>query len=365
MRAPAPSAADRLSRLLALVPWLLARQGVELAVAARHFAITEAQLVRDLELLFVCGTPGHLPDDLIEAEWDSGRIYLGNAGAIARPLRLSMDEALALLAGLRTLADVPEALGGDPAGARDDLAGALAKLSEAAGESVARARAVRVDLTADLGRSSGAVRAPTPDHGPPPDPQRSSRALAAARHALRERSRLHLTYLVPARDETTERDVAPMRLLSVDGHWYLEGWCYRSEGTRLFRLDRVLAASVLDLDGTPPPEAVARDVDDGLFTPSEDDLLVTLDLGPDAAWVAEQYPVQEVTPGPGGHLRVQLRTADARWVPRLVLALGGSVAVLGPPEVAAAVRDAAERALAGYALGRPGEAGPRGVDPAG
>ena len=136
------------------------------------------------------------------------------------------------------------------------------------------------------------------DHpdGPPPDPARTSSALAAARQGLRTRSRLHLTYLVPARDETTERDVSPMRLLSLDGHWYLEGWCHRSEGTRLFRLDRVLAASVLDLDGTPPPEAVARDVDDGLFTPSPDDLLVTVDLGPDAAWVAEHYPVEEVVP---------------------------------------------------------------------
>ena len=42
----------------------------------------------DLELLFVCGTPGHMPDDLIEAEWEGGRVFLGNADTIARPLRL-------------------------------------------------------------------------------------------------------------------------------------------------------------------------------------------------------------------------------------------------------------------------------------
>jgi proteasome accessory factor C len=90
-----------------MVPWLLRRQGVSLEEAARHFGITEEQLVKDLQLLFVCGTPGHMPDDLIEAEWESGEVYVDNAEAISRPLRLAPDEAVALLVGLRTLAEVP------------------------------------------------------------------------------------------------------------------------------------------------------------------------------------------------------------------------------------------------------------------
>ncbi|HEY3201302.1 MAG TPA: protein pafC, partial [Actinomycetes bacterium] len=48
-------ATARLSRLLALVPYLLARQGVPIGEAAREFGISERQLVKDLELLFVCG----------------------------------------------------------------------------------------------------------------------------------------------------------------------------------------------------------------------------------------------------------------------------------------------------------------------
>ena len=60
------AATDRLSRLLALVPYLVSRQGIPLAEAAAEFDISQAQLVKDQELLFVCGTPGHLPDDLNE-----------------------------------------------------------------------------------------------------------------------------------------------------------------------------------------------------------------------------------------------------------------------------------------------------------
>jgi len=315
------SATARLSRLLAMVPWLLQRQGVPLAEAARHFRITEDQLVKDLELLFVCGTPGHFPDDLIDASWDSGRVFLGNAEPISRPLRLGVDEAVALLAGLRTLADVPGLHD------RDVLEAVLGKLSAAAGDAASRAGAVRVDL-------SGGAQEPT---------------LAAARDAVRRRRRARLRDLVPSRDETTDRDVDPIRVANVGDRWYLEGWCHRAEAVRLFRLDRVVSIEVLDVDGTPPAEAVARDGDDdALFSPSPDDLVVTVDLEPAARWVAEYYPVDEVDELPGGRLWVRLRTASPDWLPRLALRLGGGLTVVSPPEVAARVRALAERALAGY-----------------
>jgi predicted DNA-binding transcriptional regulator YafY len=314
-------AADRLSRLLAMVPYLVQRQGVPLAEAARHFEITEDELVKDLELLFVCGTPGHMPGDLIEAEWESGRVYLDNADEIARPLRLGLDEALALLVGLRTLADVPGP------GNRDALEGALAKLSAAAGDAAVAAGAVRVDL------ESGSAQ----------------EALRAARQALAERRRLHLRYLVPARDEATERDVDPMRLTAIDGRWDLEAWCHRVEAVRLFRLDRVLAADVLDADGTPPAAAVSRDLDDGLFQAGPDDLLVTVELEPDARWVVDYYPVEGVEELPRDRLRVRLRTADPGWLRRLLLRLGGTARVTDPPGLADEVRRAALDALAAYA----------------
>lgn len=314
-------ASDRLSRLLAMVPWLLRRQGVPLAEAARHFGISETQLVKDLELLFVCGTPGHLPDDLIEADWESGRVYLDNADAIARPLRLNVDEAVALLVGLRTLAEVPGLHDRQP------LESALAKLSAASGDASAAAATVSVDLTA------GAQEA----------------ALSAAGEALARRRRLRLRYLVPSRDETTDRDVDPMRLTSVGRRWYLEAWCHLAEDVRLFRIDRVVRAEVLEVDGTPPAGAVARDVvSEPLFRPSEDDEEVTLDLAPAARWVSEYYSVESVEPLPDGGQRVRLRVADSRWVARLVLRMGGAVSVVAPAALAARTAEEARRALDAY-----------------
>jgi predicted DNA-binding transcriptional regulator YafY len=313
---------QRLSRLLAMVPWLLRRQGVSLEEAARHFGITEEQLVKDLQLLFVCGTPGHMPDDLIEAEWESGEVYVDNAEAISRPLRLAPDEAVALLVGLRTLAEVPGLHDRGP------VESALAKLSAAAGDVLPPAAPLAVDL------SVGA----------------EEEILRAAREALRTRHRLRLRYLVPSRDEATDRDVDPMRVTNVAGRWYLEGWCHRAEDVRLFRVDRVARIEVLDVDGTPPPEAVSREDDGGpVFTPSGDEPLITLEVDGRGRWVAEYYPVEDVEELPDGHLRVRLRTANPRWLPRLVLRLGGAGRIVDPPELVAESARLAEEALAAYA----------------
>jgi proteasome accessory factor C len=314
-------ATQRLSRLLAMVPWLLRRQGVPLTEAARHFGITEAQLVKDLELLFVCGTPGHLPDDLIEADWESGQVFLGNADQISRPLRLAVDEAVTLLVGLRTLAQVP--------GLHDTQAldTATAKLSAAVGDAAGMADALSVDL------SQGAREG----------------VLSAVRDALTRRRRLHLRYVVASRDETTERDVDPTRLVAVEGRWYLEGWCHRAEAVRLFRVDRVAGVEVLDVAAAPPKNAKRRDTAEGLFTPSPEDVVVTLDLAPWAHWVSEYYLVDGIEERPDGWLRVRLRVADPGWVPRLVLRLGGGARVVEPTELATRTALLAEAALTAYA----------------
>jgi proteasome accessory factor C len=312
------SATDRLGRLLTMVPWLMRHQGIDLAEAAATFGVDEAQVVDDLQLLFVCGTPGHMPDDLIEASWEDGKVYVGNADTIAHPLRLGRDEALALVVALRALAAVPGIE------EHDAIDRALAKLESASGDAAGDAAAVSVAVDAD---------------------GHEQEVLTTVRAGLRTHRRLHLRYLVASRDESTERDVDPMRVLNVDGRWYLEAWCHRAEDQRMFRLDRVDEVSVLDQDGTPPQQARPRAVGPGVFRPSPDDETVRLHVQPQAAWVAEQFPVDGVERQPDGSLLVDLRTADPSWLVRLVWRLGGQARVVSPPRLVELVRDGARRAL--------------------
>lgn len=315
-------ATDRLARLLALVPYLLARPGARLDEVARAFGVDESRIADDVQLLFVCGLPGHLPDDLIEASIEGGVISISNADTIARPLRLGTDEALALLVGLRTLREVREGIPG--LHDRDALDRTIAKLERASGDAAAVSSAVTVAVETEAD------------------------AAAVVRDALERRRRLHLRYYVPARDEVTERDVDPMRLLVVEGRTYLEGWCRKVEDVRLFRLDRMVAVEVLDVPAEVPADAVARDLDDGLFQPSESDLVVTIELGPSGRWVSEYYPCESVEELPDGRVLARLRTPDTRWVRRLALRLGAAGRVLDPPELVDAVRADAAAALAAY-----------------
>ena len=308
-----------LPRLLALVPYLLARPGVRLAEVAQVFGITEDRLRKDLNLLWVCGLPGHGPGDLIDVEFEGDTVTLTEPAGVTRPLRLTVDEALALIVALRALAETP---GLDE---RDAVDRALAKVEQAAGAAAGAADRVEVSVEGE------------------------QQVLPVVRAALEQRRRLHLRYHVPGRDETTERDVDPMRLLLVEGRSYLEAWCRRVDGVRLFRLDRVAEVTVLDEPSEPPAGVQPRDLSQGLFRPGPDDLLVTLALRPSAAWVADYHPCESVVESADGSLVVRLRARDTSWVRRLALRLGEQGRVLSPDSLAEQVREDASRALEAYA----------------
>jgi proteasome accessory factor C len=317
------SGVDHLSRLLALVPWLRAHPGISIEEAAAEFGVSAAQLQKDLELLTVCGLPRQGPEDLIDISYWGDGIEVLDPQTISRPLRLAPDEAVALMVGLRLLRDLPGRH--DPA-IVDNL---LAKLADAAGEAADPSR--RVSVAVDTEQSGS----------------------TEIRTALAERRAMSLRYLVPSRDEVTERTVDPIRIIAQDGRSYLEAWCRRAEDVRLFRVDRIVGAQVLPEAASVPEHARTRDLTEGLFRPSPDDTVVTVQVTPEGRWLADYVPYESVTELAGGGLRVVLRTPDTRWVARLMLRLGGSGQVVDPPELADEVRSRAAALLAAHRAASP------------
>ena len=121
---------QRLPRLLALVPYLQAHPGIAVAEAAADFGVTEQQLRRDLQLLWMCGLPGHGPGDLIDLSFEGETVSVIFDAGMSRPLRLTAEEALALVVALRTLAETPGLADSDA------VQRALAKVETAAGGAV-------------------------------------------------------------------------------------------------------------------------------------------------------------------------------------------------------------------------------------
>ncbi|PPB49972.1 hypothetical protein C4K88_04605 [Arthrobacter pityocampae] len=310
---PAPrrksSSQDHLLRLLDLVPYLLAHPGAEVGETARRFDVTEVQLTKDLDLLFVSG-PRHYPDGLMDVNIEEDRIYLTNARDLAEPVKLSMDEACSLLVGLQALRELP--------GMRDNEAiiSAQTKLTAAAGDAARIGTAVATKLTED-------------DVDP---------TLEVLQAALHSNVRVDVDYFVPTRDEITRRLLEPVRIFLHQDTWYLEAWSVDSDGLRNFRLDRIQRATLTDQPATADldEEFLARDRRSvAPYRSGDADLAVTLLLEPRARWIAAQYNADAVQELGEDRLAARLKVASSAWIPGLVAGLGGSAAVIAPAELRA------------------------------
>jgi proteasome accessory factor C len=301
-----------------VVPYLVQHPGTSIREATELFDLSEAELLDDLNLLFVSGLPPYGPGDLIDVDIQEGRVWIGMADYFARPLRLTRSEALGLFLRGTALLATP---GVDDAPA---LSSALAKLSEALGPET-------------LGELPERVAAA--GHGREPE------ALGELRRAAAGHERVRIEYYAASTAETTERDIDPEEVFSALGNWYVVAWDHRSQGERLFRVDRVHALSPTGDTFEPRGlEGAGR----RLYSPSDRDIEVRLRLSPDARWVAEYYETTHETEVGGGRLEVALPAARMEWLERLLLRLGPDVEVLEPTELRDRVRELAEVTLARY-----------------
>lgn len=308
---PAAPADQRLRRLLAMVPWVASQDGPHIEEVCSRFGCTEAELVDDLALLFLCGVHPFTPDTLIDATVEDGRVWIRFAEWFSRPLRLTPAEGLALVAAGAALLAVP---GTDPDG---PLARGLAKVAAVLG----------VDPDESVGVELGAA---------PPE------VLAAVQRASSECRRIEIDYYSFGRDAWARRVIDPHQVFNAAGQWYVGGWCHLAVADRIFRLDRIRSAGILDEAFEPRPTVAQPPV----FTPRPEDPVVVLDLPPSARWVAEEYPVDGVEERADGRWRVRLRVSERAWLERLLLRLGPDARVVeGDQGVGAA---AAARVLERY-----------------
>jgi len=302
--------ANRLTRILSMLPWVISHPGTTVDEVCDRFGYTRAELLSDLDLVFVCGLPGYGPGDLMVAFVEDDRVVVDVADYFADAPRLTAAEALGLLAsGLTVLAS---GLGSEALeSAVDKLTGAL----------LGEGEAVTVDVAAE------------------PELASLLRQAAVAHRVVR------LEYTTLSRGDTTVRDVEPWTVFSALGNWYLSAWCRSAGGERVFRVDRVRAATVTDEPFTPPAEPPPPEV---RYTPSEDDVRAVIALSPAARWVVDYYPV-ELVGEEGDELTVRFSSSDAGVAAALLLRLGPAARLVEGEEVGAALEGLRERILRRYA----------------
>jgi proteasome accessory factor C len=312
-----------MARLLALVPYLQRRGEVSVAEAAHRFGVPERTIQRDLQVLMFCGLPGQLPGEVIDFDFealeDASVIRIRDADFLPRPLRLGSREGAALLAALTALREA-----GDP-DVQQVVDRTLAKVRGAIGEGAT------IQVTPPVAASERDVAVRLGD------------AIAGGRQ-------VRLSHAAATRDEVRSRTVDPVAVSEAQGHLYLDAWDHASQEQRLFRLDRVVDAEILDTASA--SRADPLDLSRGAFRPTSATPTARVRVAPTARWVTEYYPVEEVheiTDGVfAGGLEIVVPVGHPRWLVGLMLRLGAEAELVEPAELGALVRDTASRALTAY-----------------
>ena len=312
------NAEDRLRRLLVMLPWLMEIGEVALGDVARRFDMTEAQVQTDLELVAMCGLPPFV-DEMIDVFVDDGMVFVGVPRLFTRPLRLTAPEGFSLLSSARAAMELP---GADQTG---PLGRGLEKLARAL---------IDAGLEAGTDDTAGVVV----DLARPPLTDDLAEAAAVG-------SELAIRYYTPARDEITERLIVPRHVFVETGNWYVLADDDRSGERRTFRIDRIESAE---------PTGVVVAVDETVAPPMRffvdaDVARVVLRLSPEAQWVLDQYPVDEVTEPAhaAGWVEARLPVSSERWLAKLLIRLGPGARVTDAADAAGAV-DLARRMLDRY-----------------
>jgi len=306
------SAAERVTGLLVMLPWVMARTRVSIATMARQFDLTEAELIEDLQMAAVCGVPPYTPDALIDVFMDGGEVIAEVPLVFSRPLKLNTAELFAL----RVMGEAALAMPG--AAADGPLATALAKLRPLM---PAGADTVAVDLP-------------------------KARFVKELRAAVETCERQEIDYFSPSSRARTTRAITPRRVFEDAGRWYVTADDHLSGADRVFRIDRIERVTPLGIRDEPRPLT-----DDDLPWFSADLPTVTLRVGPEARWIVETYPYVQRTERADGGLEVTLSVTSEHWLGRLLLRAGRSAEVLEPATYRGIGVMTARRVLARYEAG--------------
>lgn len=301
---------SRISRILALIPYVLDRTAVDVDEITERFGYSKEQLTRDLNTIFVCGLPGYGPGDLMEAYLDEDEVVIDAADFFSKAPRLTPNEALGLLASGLTVIGSGEA---SPA-----LESAVRKLT----------RAVMPEADTSL-----VVEVPD-----------ESNNVGALRDAATDQHVVRITYRSVGREENTEREIEPWSVFTTLGRWYVLGHCRLVDGQRTFRVDRIKELDVLPETFERPANVPEPGVG---YTPSEDDVVSVIDLEPDARWVLEYYPV-EVISEDEGRTRIRFHSPDTEVPARLLLRLGTRARLVDGEKVAERIGKIGSALLSAY-----------------
>ena len=309
--------ADRFNLMLALTGLLVDGEEYTVEELVEHFKVSKKEIVKAVKMISYTDLMKSNQDGSYEVDYDDLRdgfvsIRYTFSKAIDEVPRLSSRQASALAAGLVYLSSLPGLVDNSEI---EELQKILAS-----GDSTDKNKTVLIQTGS---RDSD---------------------LVAIREAMAGGVSITCDYLNLRGETTLNRALEPLRIDSQGEVIYLRAWCPVNNDVRSFRLDRMRNAKATD---TPISQvALEAELVDEIYTSSETDTVVTLEVDPEAySLIYDFKPVEEPESVTKTVKRFKIHVGDVRNLGRVIARFGGAARVISPEIARQSVRDFALNAL--------------------
>jgi len=170
------------------------------------------------------------------------------------------------------------------------------------------------------------------------------------------RQRVYLEYHKRSRDEHSEREISPQRMIHYRDNWNLDAWCHLRYKLRTFAVEQITSARALNKKA----KAISDKQLDahyagayGIFAGPPNQLALLRFTPERAAWVVKEqwHPEQQSEWLADGRYELRIPYSDPTELVMDILRHGPEVEVIGPGELRSRVVAQLERTLTSYGDG--------------
>lgn len=312
----------RFARMLRILTSIEARPGVKIRHLAETCEASERTIYRDLDILKQAGVPLYN---------DNGYRLAGDF--FLPPLQLTLTEGMALALATKTIS----AQKGVP----------FAPMAQSALEKVTAA--LHPTVKAAIGSQNETILY---DSRPVVDYANQQELFALIEKARGERRTIELVYHTFAREQSNKRLVDPYGLIYKMRRWYLVGFCHWRQEVKMFRIDRIKTAKIMDT-GFDRPTSFSLDtyLGDAWQVLRGKAERVRIRFSGTAAQLVKEgrwHPTQKLTLR-GDQLELDVSVSSPAEMISWILSFGGDAEIIEPPALRQLAIDHAAAVTAVYA----------------
>ena len=305
----ADNAAQRALRTMDLIPYILENPGISTIDLAAKFSVTQKQIEKDLQLIFLCGLPGYTPYELIDLTFEDGIVSIIEPQVLTKPRNFSSNEMVVIKLGLEILREInvnePNKL--------DKISTLLQKVHrETDQDSVLLAKEIS-----------------------------SSPYYSVINTAISQRKQLSIEYQSVSKDQLSTRLIVPYNISMLNGNLYLSAYDMDRQSDRVFKLDLISKCEIGERTELDLVKSISIDQIVELMV----DVKLTNFIERNTSIIVDQRLTAD-------GIRVTLKVNNLEWISRAVISYAPNITVISPIALSEMIEQRAKNLLNAYSSQR-------------